>query len=248
MTNHRMTDGLLRRCALALPFAILHLSFPIPASAHPSDISHLKVKVEPRRLEFRLTFNLYTLQQFHRIDTVQDGRISKQELEAGEQPLRDYIAGHVLLTINGEDSDLGEARRMERMWPVDSAGADVLAPDYAQRFVDFTYVKTLEPVLQDVWIGFTIFNETGSLHVVQGVFEQDGRPAEVSFSQNEPEYTWSTDYPETPAPPKEVVPRAERKVSIVAVGWGIAAIAGASLFFRKARRSFSQRLQTGPSE
>lgn len=242
-------------CALAARFAIVGMAFVGPASAHPADISHLKVKVEPRRLELRLTFNLYTLQQFHPLDKDGDGRISKPELDSAENPLRAYLGEHVLITINGEDATLGEARRMERLWPVESVGGDVAAPDYAQRFVDFSFVHSSPTVIQDVWIGFSIFKETGELHVVQAVFEQGGKPAEVSFSQSEPDYTWETGFPQAPetplvAPPsvtEAVEPKQHENRPLVIVV-GIAALVGTCLLLGKVRRISRGAFRIGPPQ
>ena len=198
MTSFRTTNALGRWRARVLPFVILHSAFVIPAPAHPADNSQARFKIEPQRIEFRLTFNLYTLQQFHRLDLDGDGRITKRELDAGEPLLTDYLRKHVLVTINDQDTDLGEPRRMNRMWPEQSAGPDVAAADYAQRFVDFTFLKSWQPLVETVWIGFDIFKETGDLHAVQAVFEQEGAPTEVSFSQQEPEYLWDTGFTEAP--------------------------------------------------
>lgn len=244
----------MNRSSQLLP-ALVWCLFVRIAAAHPADISHLKVKVEPQRIEFRLTFNLYTLQQFHRLDSDNDGKITKQELDAGELPLRDYLAKHVLITINGEDSDLGAARQMERMWPADSAGSDVAASDFPQRFVDFTFVKDVVPVVETVWIGFNIFKETGELHVVQAVFEQDGRPAEVTFSLYEPEYLWDTGFPEPqnapvePAPPPEsAAPVEKRGISTLVIVIGLLAIIGTWLLLRKVRRIARGSFYIGPRE
>jgi hypothetical protein len=255
MTMSQMKSAPLRRCAFVWSFVILNSSFIVPAHGHPADISHLKVKIEPQRLEFRLTFNLYTLLQFHRLDIDNDGRITKQELDAGELPLRDYLARHVLITINGEDSDLGDAKQMERMWPADSAGSDVVAPDFAQRFVDFTFVKEVAAVVETVWIGFDIFKQTGDLHTVQAVFEQDGKPAEVLFSLYEPEYLWETGFSEaikSPVAPASVTEPAaaveKRGISTLVVVIGILAIAGTWLLLRKVRRIARGSFYIGPRE
>lgn len=192
MTNMMMLRA--RGWPAALLFVIFHSSFVIPVKGHPADNSQARIKVEPQHLEFRLTFNLYSLQQFHRLDIDGDGRITKQELDAAEPVLREYLKKHVLVTINGQDSDLGEARSMARMWPAESAGADIPVPDYGQRFVDFTFEKNVTPLVETVWLGFDIFKETGDLHVVHGAFEQDGKPEEVTFDRSEPEYLWDTGF------------------------------------------------------
>ena len=245
MMSFGMMNGMSDWRATALPFVILFSLFVITTAAHPADNSQARFKVEPRRVEFRLTFNLYTLQQFHRLDTNEDGKITRQELDAAESALNDYIRGHVLVTINDKDTDLGEARRMERMWPDQSAGADVAAADYAQRFVDFTFVKIWRPVVESVWIGFDIFKETGDLHVVAAVFEQEGKPEEVSFTRQEPEYLWDTGFTaadalkekaETPAAPPIQVRKESFGIHPVAVGFALLAVAGTWLLLNKVRR------------
>ena len=181
----------------ALAFVILHSSFPISSAAHPADNSQARFKIEPRRVETRLTLNLYTLQQFHKLDANDDGTISKKELDDAEQALRAYLVKHVLITIDGDDTDLGEARRMVRMWPEVSTGPDVVAADYGLRFVDFVFVREWKATIDTVWIGYDIFKETGDLHAIQGVFEQDGARTDVAFSKSEPEYEWATDFTDT---------------------------------------------------
>lgn len=227
----------------ALTIVILHSTFFI-CSAHPADNSQARFKVDPRRVEFRLTFNLYTLQQFHKLDVNDDGSISKKELDEAEKPLREYLLKHILVTINGDDTDLGEARRMDRMWPEQSIGSDVLAADYGQRFVDFVFTREWKATVETVWVGYDIFKETGDLHMVQAVFEQDGKPTEVSFSKNEPEYEWATDFADSPAAKltdKQPVPEVDAakkgsRVHPLVIIVGIVTVSGTLLLLGKVRR------------
>lgn len=242
-----MTNGWaahLRAAALFRAFVILHSSFAIPTSAHPADNSQARFKIEPRRVETRLTINLYTLQQFRKLDVNDDGSISKKELDDAEKSLREYLLKHILVTINGDDTDLGEARHMERMWPEQSLGTDVLAADYGQRFVDFVFVRDWKATIESVWIGYDIFKETGDLHAIQAVFEQDGVPTEVSFSKSEPEYEWATDFADAPASkPSAAQPAPEASASKsgggahpVAIALGVVALIATLLLLGKVRR------------
>lgn len=241
MTNGRAAH--LRAATIVSAFFILHSSFAIPISAHPADNSQARFKIEPRRVETRLTLNLYTLQQFHKLDVNDDGSISKKELDDAEQALRAYLLKHILITINGDDTDLGEARHMSRMWPEQSVGPDVSAADYGARFVDFVFVREWKATISTVWIGYDIFKETGDLHAIQGVFEQDGARTEVAFSKSEPEYEWVTDFTDTKQK-KEVVPmKAAAAEPAAAKAWrgphpfvivsGIIAVIGTWMLLRK---------------
>jgi len=65
-------------------FALLSFSLLQSAQAHLADESSLRVKIEPHRLETRLTFNLFTLTRFVKIDSDGDTKISLAELTAAE--------------------------------------------------------------------------------------------------------------------------------------------------------------------
>ncbi len=256
--DRRPALSLPRWRALALPLVTLLFSWAAPSQSHPADISHLKVKVEPRRIEFRVTFNLHTLQQFLRIDADKNGKLSKRELSAAEAPLRDYLGSHVLVTINGADSNLGEPRRMERMWLDDDgeiAAGEIAAGDYPQRFVDFTFIKFSQPLVEELWVGFKIFEDAGALHVVQAIFEQDGKPAEISFTRDEPEYAWVTDFADTAATSPEPAAAmgadptsTKSSVHPVALVTGILALTFTWLLLRKVNRISRGGFRIGPRE
>ncbi|MBX7207853.1 MAG: hypothetical protein K1X78_06070 [Verrucomicrobiaceae bacterium] len=236
-----------------LPALLVALAPGGEIGAHPADNSQARFKIEPRRVDIRLTFNLYTLQQFYRLDANSDGRVTRKELDSAEQALQAYLRKHVLVTINEEDTDLGQPRRMERMWPDQSAGADVAAPDYGQRFVDFIFVREWSSDIESVWIGFDIFKETGDLHVVAGVFEQDGVSNDVSFSRSEPEYLWDTGFTETKdkkpaatAPPPEAETPRNRRFHPLALIVGFIAIVGTWLLLGKVRRISRGGFRIGP--
>lgn len=173
---------------------ILHSLLVIrKAPAHPADVSQLRVKVAPQRLEFRLTLNLFCLREIVEIDRDSNGAISRKEIEISEPVIRDFLVKNVLVAINDADSDLGEPRPCECLWP-NSGEVEIGPPDFPQRFVDFVFVKPWQPVIEDVWIGFNIFELLGEQHTVQAVFEQDGGLHEVGFSLFEPEYLYDTGY------------------------------------------------------
>ena len=121
--------------------------------------------------------------------------------------------------------------------------------------MDFIFIKTTQHVVDEVWLGFNIFEETGELHVVQGVFEQDGKPAEVTFDRNEPEYAWATGFPEMPGLKAEPAASTEtpnapqnRGIHPLVLVIGIAAFAATWLLLRKVKRISRGAFNIGPRE
>lgn len=197
---------------LALGSAIWHLSFAI-SSAHPADVTHLLVKVGPSRLEFRFTFNLYTLRQITPLDTNGDAKVSKAEIDAAEPAFRDFLLRHTLVTINETDTDLGEARPFDCLWPKADT-TEITDAEMPQRSIDLVFVKPWPSVVEDVWLGFDFFDRLSELHSIQAVYQQDGGFHEVSFSLLEPEYLYDTGYtaatvspsqPPTTSPPAKAI-------------------------------------------
>ncbi len=65
--------------------------------------------------------------------------------------------------------------------------------------MDVTFVQTFaDKVLEDFWLGFEIFEQTGPMQTVHGIFEQDGQIEDVSFSVQEPEYLYDTGFADDP--------------------------------------------------
>ena len=128
-----------------------------------------------------------------------------------------------------------------------------MAADYGQRFVDFSFLKTTEQTIEKLWVGFNIFKETGELHVVQAAFEQDGKPEEVSFSRNEPEYLWETDFEEVEKPVAETVAASDVEASPKSRGVhpavlviGLIAIGGTWMLLRKVNKISRGGFRIGP--
>ncbi|HRH98621.1 MAG TPA: hypothetical protein PLB55_21945, partial [Prosthecobacter sp.] len=67
------------------------------------------------------------------------------------------------------------------------------------RKVDVTFVLPVEGrLLEDFWLGFEIFEQTGPMQTIRGLYEQDGQITEVPFSVQEPEYTYDTGFADDP--------------------------------------------------
>ena len=182
------------RRALPLAFVIAH-----SALGHPADQSEMRVRPKPHQLEIRLTFNILTLTRFTGIDTDGDTKISIAELAAAQPRIATYLNLHIHVEINRQKAMLGSGVRFEPLWPDAAQTPPMTEPEYAARNVDVTFVQTIEgKVLEDFWLGFEIFEQTGPMQTIRGVFEQDGRIEEVPFSAQEPEYLYDTGFADDP--------------------------------------------------
>lgn len=187
------------RRALLLAFVILTSALQHTASAHPADQSELRVRPKPHQLELRFTFNILTLTRFVGIDTDGDSKISMSELTAARPRIAAYLNQHIRIEINQQKASLGDAVRFESLWPDADKTPPMTEFEYAARNVDVTFTQIIAGKrLEDVWLGFEIFEQTGPMQTIRGVFEQDGRVEEVPFSVQEPEYLYDTGYADDP--------------------------------------------------
>lgn len=169
------------------------------ASAHPADQSEMRVRPTPHKLEIRLTFNILTLSRFVGIDTDEDMKISLEELKAAQAGIATYLNQHIHVEINRKKALLGTGVQFKPLWPDAEQTAPMTEPEYAVRNMDVTFVQTIDgQVLEDFWLGFEIFEQTGPMQTIRGVYEQDGRIEEVPFSVQQPEYLYDTGFGEDP--------------------------------------------------
>lgn len=180
-------------------FVILTFGIRHSASGHPADQSEMRVRPKPHHLEIRLTFNILTLTRFTGIDTDGDAKISMAELTAAQPRIGTYLNQHIHVEINRQKAMLGSGVRFEPLWPDAAQTPPMTEIEYAARNVDVTFVQTIEgKVLEDFWLGFEIFEQTGPMQTIHGVFEQDGQIEDVTFSVQEPEYLYDTGFAEDP--------------------------------------------------
>lgn len=187
--------------SLRILAALTILSFFIGHSAfgHPADQSEMCVRPKPHQLEIRLTFNILTLTRFTGIDTDGDMKISMAELTAAQPRIGTYLNQHIHVEINRQKGLLGSSVRFESLWPDAAQTPPMTEIEYAARNVDVTFVQTIEgKVLEDFWLGFEIFEQTGPMQTIHGVFEQDGQIEDVTFSVQEPEYLYDTGFADDP--------------------------------------------------
>ena len=192
--------------------AIALLTISNRAWAHPADQSELTVKPAPHELEARFTFNLLTVTKMIRVDADGDAKLAFDELKAAEPALTDYLNQHVKLEVNQKPSAWGSKVRFDYLWPNAAATPPMPEIEYAARYVDVTFTLPLEKLLEDFWIAFEIFEQTGTMQTIRGMFHQNGDVLEVPFSFQEPEYTYDTGFAEDP-----FVQEAEKKAREQAV-------------------------------
>lgn len=207
------------------------------AFAHPADISYLRVRVERQRLELRFTFNLLTLTRFVAIDANQDKRIDKAELDAAEPALRRYLGSHIQTRINDQEAVLGTPSPWVCLWPSPDSPPQAVEADYAQRHVDLVFAQEVKPFLEDVWLGFEIWEQTGPLGTIEATYEQEQMRTHVPFSPGEPDYLHDTGFiAEAPLPPIDPFakpPESPRLRFLVAAGVIGLLAAGLELWRRK---------------
>lgn len=195
-------------------FVILSFVIGHSALAHPADQSELRVRPQPHLLEIRLTFNILTLTRFVGMDADRDGKLSMTELDAAQPAIVAYLNEHIPFEINQQKATLGLQARFEYLWPDAAKTAPMTEFEYASRNVDVTFIVPVEGrLLEDFWLGFDIFEQTGPLQTIRGIYEQDGQILEVPFSVQEPEYLYDTGYADDPFVQQAEVAAAEARTS-----------------------------------
>jgi hypothetical protein len=180
-------------------FVLLSISLRQAAHAHVADESSLRIKIEPHRLETRLTFNLFTLTRFVKIDSDGDTKISMAELTAAQPGIVDYLNRHVLLEINQQKTNLGTQARFEWLWPDAMKSPPMTDLEYAMRNVDVTFTHEFKDrLVENLWLAFAIFEQTGPLQTIIGSFEQEGQVTEMPFSAQEPDFLYVTSFADDP--------------------------------------------------
>jgi hypothetical protein len=185
----------------ALFWVIASSYFTEIAWSHPADQSDMRVQIMPNQLVIRFTFNLLTITRFLRVDANGDGNLDFTELKSAEQRLVAYLNSHVRLEVNQKPSRWGDQVRFDYLWPDPQSTSPMPPAQYEGRNMDITLDLAVEPLLEDFWIGFEIFEQTGTLQTIRGTYVQDGQTLDVPFSFEEPEYTYDTGYLKAPASP-----------------------------------------------
>lgn len=183
----------------------------------------MRARVERHRLEIRVTFSLLTLTRFVAVDADGDGRLAFEELKSAEAAVVRYLNEHILLEVSGRKAALGSRASFDYLWPRPAEIAPMLEPEYSLQKADVVFDVPLDGrLVEDFWIGFQIFEQTGPLQTIAAVYEQDGRVLEVPFSVDEPEYLYDTAYKESAVvakPASGPVTTPEPASRSMAAGW-----------------------------
>jgi hypothetical protein len=181
------------------------------ALAHNPDTSYVRCTVIDDTVELRLTYDVFTLLKITDLDADHDGRLSREELRAGTPAIQRFLRAHVLMEIDGQPADLGEA--LEAVWPSGTADP-IAAPDWhaATSLIVFPFRHRVSAPPHDVALTFTFFPQLGAQHTVLGFFEHRGQTQtqEVTFTEGEPDYLFDASYTAT-ATAKEPIPAAIRR-------------------------------------
>jgi hypothetical protein len=171
------------------------LLLPVLLTAHPADISYLRVRVERQQADLRFTFNLFSLGRFiPGLDADQDAHLSAQELATAGPQLTLYLRQHVQMRVNGKAMPLPEPNGFEKIWPDAAAEKPVAASDYPARHVDISFRVSPQAVLNDLWLEIDLWQETGPLGSMEATYEQDDLRTYIPFSMSQPDYLYVTGY------------------------------------------------------
>ena len=175
------------------------------ARAHNPDTSYARCAVTDDAVDLRLTYDVFTLLKITDLDANQDQRLTPDELRAGTPAIQRFLRAHVLLEIDGQPADLGDA--LPAVWP-DGAGDSLAAPDWhaAASLIVFPFHRHVSTPPHEVALTYTFFPQFGARHTVLGLFDHRGQTQEVTFTDAEPDYLFDVSY--TPTPPRETIPAA----------------------------------------
>lgn len=147
-------------------------------------------------MELRFTFDVFTLQKIAPdLDADHDNALTPAELANGAPAIERFLREHIRVRVNDEPVELGETRGPE--WPRD-AGPKLAARDWhtndALIAIPFTQVIKKPP--REIFIAFDVFETFGTRHTVLGAFEHGGKREEVTFTDEEPDFLFDTEYAE----------------------------------------------------
>ena len=189
------------RWTLTLALLLMGVVRPAVVQAHNPDTSYLRCIVAEDRLEIRLTYDIFTLEKIADLDADRDRRLTRAELRAGAPAIQQFLRQHVLVGIDGQPADLGDA--LDPVWPA-GAGDSLAAPEWhaAASLITFPFRRHVPTPPREIAFNFTFFPQFGALHTVLGVFEHGSSPPqEVAFTEGEPDYLYDASYVATPAQP-----------------------------------------------
>jgi hypothetical protein len=162
-------------------------------NAHNPDTSYARVFIRTNAVAVRLTYDVFTLLNVANLDANSDQQVTRAELSRNLQSIEKFIRAAVSMEIDGQPADIGELR--DAAWPPDSGDA-IAAKDWhtANGLIAFQFHRPVVSAPKELSLGFDIFDAFGQRHIVLGVFENNGRTHEVTFTRDEPDYLYDIAY------------------------------------------------------
>src|SRR5262249_53584105 len=166
--------------------------------AHNPDTSYVRIRIDPDKVETRLTYDVFTLLKITPLDDNGDGQLQRSELAAHAPRIAEFLRSKVGLAVSEEDesADLGQFTGF--LWPPD-VGEAIAGVDFhsANELIHFDFLReTSEPPVV-VAIAFGFFDVFTSRHTVLGVFECQGEKYETTFTNLEDSLEYDTGFEPT---------------------------------------------------
>jgi hypothetical protein len=235
---------------------IVFIAVGLPSKVQAEEVNQFHVRVEPQRIEFRLKFSLQTLQKFLVLDSDHNGFLTRQEVANQEVALRDYLSRHVLITLNGRETNLGFPKPMKHHGSDDQSGKGVPLAEFDQRWVELTFMKSAQPFIADVGIRLDLFKTASDLDRIDVKIEQGESSKIITLSRSEPEHRWQTGFsadsiPEPVASISNETPSSldpSTKFSSSMIVFGLVAMAITWLLLRRVHQISRGSFYIGPRE
>ena len=178
-----------------LTFLLLLLALPSQQRlfAHSPDTSYARLEITPKRLELKLTHDLYTLCKITSLDDNGDRRVTREEFERHLPQIQKFFASAIELDVSGLAPGLGNPTGF--LWPKD-AEEGIPEKDFhsAAFLIALSFEREVDDLPEDVTLTFRVFPRLGDRHSILGKFVYLGKESEVTFNQFEPDYLFETGY------------------------------------------------------
>lgn len=174
-------------------FAAVLLLLEPSAHAHNPDTSYARVGIGDEELQFRFTYDLFTLQKITPLDADGDGRTSREELTRQLPALHAFLRRHIAVEIDDTAADFGTPAGF--VWPPD-AGNTIAEADYhtASGLIHFNFRRPVSAPPANVVLTFRFISPLSERHTILGSFDYAGEKHEVTFTRFEPDYDYVTGY------------------------------------------------------
>ncbi len=171
------------------------LTFAVSLLAHNPDTSYVRVKIEPDKIETRLTYDVFTLLKITPLDDNRDGQLQRSELAAHAPRIAEFLRSKIGLAISEDDESADLGQYVGFLWPPD-VGEAIAGVDFhsANGLIHFDFTREVPEPPEVVAIAFGFFDVFTERHTVLGVFECQGDKYETSFTSFEDSFEYDTGF------------------------------------------------------